>query len=175
VLTVLLLLWSLCLGLGLAQATEAPRTEPPRQNQQRQAQPNLATIGTVDVVPNRYKLGQQLYLENCATCHIGLPPEIMPSETWRQLLPDPQHYGVTIQPLTGVDVQLTWQYMREFSRPQAADEEIPYRVYQSRYFTILHPKVKFSQRVKLNSCATCHPAAAQYDFRRLSSEWENAP
>jgi Dihaem cytochrome c len=78
---ILLLLWSLCLGWGLAQAVEP-------------AKPGV--VGTVDVVSDRYKFGQELYLENCATCHIAIPPAVLPTETWRDLLQDSEHYGVEL-------------------------------------------------------------------------------
>ncbi|NJP10047.1 MAG: diheme cytochrome C [Leptolyngbyaceae cyanobacterium RU_5_1] len=176
VLLILLLLWSLCLGIGLAQATE------PRQiDTLTQASPaskpvdTTAAIGTVDVVSERYQAGQTLYLENCATCHLGLPPAVMPSETWRQLLQDSQHYGAEIKPLDEFERQIAWQYLRQYSRPHMAGESIPYRVYQSRFFKSLHPRVKFAQRVNLNGCISCHPGADKYDFRSLSAEWQNAP
>lgn len=184
VLLLLLLLWSICLGWGLAQATETPAVKsiPPLGNSEAIAQsttpsaaPASAKVGTVDVVPDRYQAGKKLYLENCATCHIGLPPEIMPSETWRQLLQDPQHYGADLRPLVSPNLQIVWEYVKTFSRPQSVEEEIPYRIYQSRYFKILHPKVKLPARAGINSCASCHPGAGQYDFRTLSSEWQNAP
>ncbi len=183
VLLLLLLLWSLCLGWGLAQATE-PRsnatpvsgttTQPSTPSATAPAAPP-ATIGTVDVVPKGLKLGEDLYLATCATCHVGLPPEIMPTETWRQLLQDSQHYGAQLQPLVDPNLQIVWQYVRAFSRPQGADEDIPYRIYQSRYFKALHPKVKLPTRVGLSSCISCHPGADKYNFRSLTAEWQNAP
>jgi hypothetical protein len=175
VLLILLLLWSICLGWGLAMATEPRPAETVPQKTTGTAAGKTAAIGTVDVVPERYKLGQNLYLENCATCHVALPPAVMPSETWRQLLQDSQHYGVEIPVLSGPSLQVLWDYIRTYSRPQKADEEIPYRVYQSNFFKILHPRVKFASRPGLNSCVSCHPGAGQYDFRSLSSEWQNAP
>jgi hypothetical protein len=190
VLLLLLLTWSLCLGWGLAQAKE-PRSMgaiaqiPPAQSPSSPAPVNQTTpapkalqpaaIGTVDVVPPSLKLGQELYLENCASCHLGLPPQILPTETWRQLIQDSQHYGAQIQPLVGPNRQLVWQYLRTFSRPQAAEEEIPYRIYQSRYFKALHPKVALPTRAGLTSCISCHPGGDKYDFRALSAEWQNAP
>ncbi len=183
VLLLLLLLWSLCLGWGLAQATE-PRSRPATA-QTPPATPLPATlpasgiqpaaIGTVDVVPRNLKLGESLYLENCASCHIGLPPEVMPTETWRQLLQDTQHYGAQLQPLVDPNLRIIWQYVRTFSRPQSAEEDLPYRLYQSRYFKALHPNVKLPTRVGVSSCASCHPGAGNYDFRSLSAEWQNAP
>lgn len=172
VLLVLLLLWSVCLGLGLAQATERPLTI--AQAPTPQAATQAATIGTVDVVSDRDKVGQDLYLQNCATCHVGLPPAILPTESWRQLLQDNQHYGASLA-INRLDRQIIWQYVRKFSRPHAEDEEVPYRIYQSRYFKALHPKVKLPTKAGLTSCVSCHPGAGQYDFRSLSAEWQNAP
>lgn len=175
VLLLLLLTWSLCLGWGLAQAKEPRAIEPTAQPLPVSSPAQPAAIGTVDVVPNSFKLGQDLYLENCASCHIGLPPQVMPTETWRQLIQDSQHYGAQIQPLVAPNLQVVWQYIRTFSRPQSADEEIPYRVYQSRYFKALHPKVKLPTRAGLTSCISCHSGAGKYDFRSLTAEWQNAP
>ncbi len=186
VLLILLLLWSLCLGIGLAQAIEPLKpTAIPFQERDSTAQlaapsdakpaATTAAIGTVDVVPERYKLGQQLYLENCATCHLGLPPAVMPSQTWRSLLQDANHYGVTIKPLGNPEVQIVWKYLRDYSRPLGAEEPVPYRVYQSSYFKLLHPRVKFPERASLITCISCHPGAGTYDFRSLSAEWQNAP
>ncbi|MEG4515600.1 MULTISPECIES: diheme cytochrome C [unclassified Microcoleus] len=130
---------------------------------------------TVDRIPERYQLGQQLYLENCATCHIALPPQVLPTETWRRLLQDPQHYGQTLKLLVDPPRILVWNYLQTFSRPQAKDEEVAYRVASSRYFKALHPKVKLSQPANISSCVTCHPGASQYNFRKLTAEWQNSP
>ena len=161
------------MGIGLAQATEVqPATIAQALNSNAQA-----ASGAIDVedVPDRYQTGQALYLENCATCHVGIPPALMPTETWRQLLQDSQHYGVQLQPLTSINLRIAWEYLRTYSRPQLAEEEVPYRLYQSRYFKALHPKVELATRVTLTSCVSCHPGAGKYDFRSLSAEWQNAP
>lgn len=192
VLLLLLLLWSICLGIGLAQATEplsslkaiaqATPSAPVRPSVPPASETTAADeiaenekIGTVDVVPEKFRSGQKLYLENCATCHVGIPPAVMPSQTWQQLIQDPEHYGATIQPLASPEIQILWQYLREYSRPLAAGESTPYRIYQSRLFEALHPRVKFTEKVTLNSCQSCHPGAGVYDFRRLTAEWQNAP
>lgn len=178
VLLLLLLLWSICLGWGLsvaaqprsivvAQGTTPASPEPTPQS--------TTSVGTVDVVPDRLKRGQAVYLENCATCHLGLPPAVMPTQTWQQLLQDPEHYGATITPLSGSPLRITWDYIRFASRPIATEEEVPYRLYQSNYFKILHPKVKLPTRAGLSTCISCHPGADKYDFRSLTSEWQNAP
>lgn len=134
-----------------------------------------ASGGTVDPVPRRYQLGQELYLQNCGTCHIALPPAVLPSETWRNLLQDQEHYGQKLPPLIGPDTLILWEYLRNFSRPPAAGEKVPYRVSESRYFKALHPRVKLPRNTKIASCVTCHPSAVQFNFRELTPEWANSP
>lgn len=156
VLLLLILLWSLCLGWGLAQAIDSP-------------------IGTVDPVPSRYQLGQQVYLENCATCHIALPPAVLPTDTWARLLQDPQHYGQRIELPRDPGRLLIWEYLRNFSRPKNRDEPTPYRINDSRLFKALHPQVELPQPTTLGSCLTCHVGAERYDFRSLAPEWQESP
>ncbi|WP_253188369.1 diheme cytochrome c [Leptolyngbya sp. 'hensonii'] len=131
--------------------------------------------GGVDPVAPVYQLGQQLYLETCASCHIAIPPALLPSETWRQLLSDPQHYGRRIELPVDPGRLLIWQYLRDYSRPQIEEEELPYRIRDSRYFKALHPRVKLPRPLNLSTCVTCHPGSGQYNFRSLTPEWENAP
>jgi mono/diheme cytochrome c family protein len=172
ILLALLLGWSAILGLGLAQA-QAPNSIAPVGTTAPVS--TAAPIGTVDEVPERYRLGQELYLENCATCHVGLPPAVMPAQTWAQLLPDPQHYGVQITPLTEPSLEFVWSYVSTYSRPTLPGEPTPYRLRQSRYFKALHPKVELPQPASIQSCVTCHPAAAQFNYRSLTPEWQDAP
>ncbi len=161
-LIVVILAWSLAMGWLLSLATSAHSATP------------TSEIGTVDVVPAQYQLGKQLYLDNCSTCHIAVPPEVLPSQTWRNLLQDSQHYGVQLTPLIDPPRMLVWRYLSTFSRTQRQDEPIPYRVNSSRYFKALHPQVDLPRPVELSSCVSCHPSARDFNFRRLSGEWEDA-
>jgi Dihaem cytochrome c len=160
------LLWSMVLGLGLAQAIEPSTTADVGGGE---------TIGTVDPVPPRYQLGQTVYLENCSTCHIAIPPAVFPDETWRQLLQDSEHYGQQITPLVDPARLLVWSYLRSYSRPLAEDEPVPYQFNDSRYFKALHPRVTLPRSAGITSCISCHSRAEQYDFRSLTAEWQNAP
>lgn len=153
------------MGWGLALATNA---QPIAQTS------GSKTIGTVDPVPRRYQLGQELYLENCSSCHIAVPPAVLPTQTWRPLLQDSQHYGVNLPLLVDPPRLLVWKYLLNFSRPTFKEEETPYRLNESRYFKALHPKVKLSRPVQLSSCALCHPSAANYNFRSLTPKWESS-
>lgn len=143
-----------CLGLSWSLAIAiAPRTV------------------AVDIVPERYQLGLELYQKNCGTCHMALPPAVMPRETWQQLLQDAQHYGVGLQLPIDPPRLLIWQYLQFASRPLVSEEETPYRMRNSRYFQALHPRVKFTSPITISSCLQCHPGAMQYDFRSLTPEW----
>lgn len=167
----LLCCWSLTLGWGLAQAQStpiAPNAQPGPAIESPAASP---AIGTVDVIPQQFQLGQELYLQNCATCHLAVPPAVLPTQTWRTLIQDSQHYGVQIKPLQSPDLELVWRYLSTFSRSTNPNEIVPFRLQQSRYFKALHPKVEFSQPVSIRTCATCHPAAAQFNYRSLGAEW----
>lgn len=168
----LLLLILICCTCGGWVAAQTADSKTPARLAQVSA---IEEIGTVDRIPPRYELGQQLYLENCATCHIGLPPQVLPTETWRRLLQDSQHYGQTLKLLVDPPRLLVWNYLQTFSRPQAKEEEVPYRMSNSRYFKALHPRVKLSQPANISSCVTCHPGVSQYNFRKLTAEWEKSP
>ncbi len=155
-----ILAWSLTMGWLLASTTSVYSATP------------ASEVGTVDVVPAQHQLGQELYLENCSTCHIALPPAILPTQTWKNLLEDSQHYGAQLKPLIDPPRILVWRYLSTFSRTQLKDEETPYRVNNSRYFKALHPQVDLPRPVQIGSCVSCHPSASDYNFRRLSQEWE---
>jgi len=125
-------------------------------------------IGTVDPIPPRHQLGHEIYLENCGTCRLALPPAIFPSETWRQLITDTDHYGQQLEPIIRPKLLLVWEYLKFFSRAHQKDEPVPYRIDQSRFFKALHLEVEFSTPIKMDSCLQCHPAAPEFNFRRLS-------
>ncbi|TFI52838.1 cytochrome C [Mastigocladus laminosus UU774] len=153
--------WSLAMGWLISFATNAQGATP------------TSEIGTVDVVPAQYQLGQELYLENCSSCHLALPPQVLPTQTWKNILQDSQHYGAQIQPLVDPPRILVWRYLSTFSRSIKEEEQIPYRVNNSRVFKALHPQVQLPRPVEINSCVSCHPGANEYNFRRLTPEWEN--
>ncbi len=167
-LVLLLILFTMLMGVGLAQALE-PKSNPLVPAGQ------AIEIGTVDPVSDRDRLGQELYLESCKSCHLAIPPAVLPTQTWQALLQDSQHYGTTIDLPKGPERKILWNYLRNTSRPIANKEErIPYRVADSRYFKALHPKVKFETKAKLTTCISCHPSANDFNFRKLSAEAERS-
>ncbi|NJL82964.1 MAG: cytochrome C [Chloroflexaceae bacterium] len=121
-------------------------------------------------VPERYQLGQEFYLKNCASCHTPIPPEVLPTETWKELLENPQkHFTTSLKPFFGPELVATWTYVRDFSRSLLPNEPSPVNVAQSRYFKALHPKVNFPEPPSHRTCLSCHPGARELDYRKLSS------
>jgi hypothetical protein len=153
-------LWSIGLGWGMASALDRP----------------TSVLKSVDPVPSRFQNGEQEYLENCSSCHIAIPPEVMPTESWKQILENPEdHYGQSLKSMIRITQLLIWDYLNAFSRPLPNREPVPLLIDQSRYFKALHPKVKFSQPVTHKTCIQCHPGVAKYDYRSLTQQWQDAP
>lgn len=121
---------------------------------------------------NNFQISRELYLENCASCHIPIPAEVLPTETWQQILENPQkHYGESLPRMISINTRLIWNYLRTFSRPLLLNETKPQYVTNSRYFRALHPQVDLPQPVTHQSCILCHPGAQKLDYRTLSPEW----
>jgi hypothetical protein len=168
VLTLIMIVWSGLMGWGITQAQHATAQVLLAQGAQ------AAEIGTVDVIPQKLELAQQVYLEQCSSCHIALPPETYPSQTWEKLLLDQNHYGVTLPRLVNPELSLVWKYLETYSRPEPQEAQIPFRFRQSRPFKILHPRVEFTEAITVNTCVSCHPAAPDFNFRALTEQWKDA-
>ena len=152
-----LALWTLTLGFGAAFALD---------------QGSKST----DPLPSRYEVGYDLYLEACTSCHLPIPPAVMPLQTWKQLLEQPEkHYGVSLTGFNRLTQRLLWDYLSSFSRSLSPNEPVPLYSEQSRYFKALHPRVTLPQPTTPRTCVVCHPNAADFDYRTLAPEWEDAP
>ncbi|MEL7512290.1 MAG: diheme cytochrome C [Cyanobacteria bacterium J06554_3] len=141
---------SVLLGIGLAHAIETP-------------------YGMVDPVDARYEAGYVTYLEQCAACHIALPPAILPAETWQVLITESAHYGVSVPVLSSFEQQLMLNYLQTYSRRTAPRASVPFRVKDSTYFYALHPGVVLPQPLDLRSCAGCHVGANEQDFSAINA------
>lgn len=130
--------------------------------------------GTVDPLQPQHQLAQQLYLQNCGTCHLAVPPAVLPTQTWYRLINDTRHYSVEIQPLPRFDAQLISRYLQFYSRPYYEGEQAPFQIADSRFFSALHPQVELQQPPTLRSCVACHPQAADFNFRQISDPAERS-
>ncbi len=125
-----------------------------------------AQVITTDVIPKQLEQSLEIYLANCSSCHIALPAETLPTQTWQRLLENPdQHYGQALPLISGVEIALMWDYLQAFSRPLLVDERVPSRLREARVFRALHPQLQFPTPPTVNTCVSCHPSASQFNFR----------
>ncbi len=155
----ILIIWGVGWGWGIALALQSPQSS--------------SSVKSVDPAVGKYQLGEQLYLENCSSCHVPIPPAVLPTQTWQTILENPSnHYGQKVEGLTRISQVAIWEYVSNYSRSLNKDEAKPNYIAQSRYFKALHPQVKLPDPVTHRSCVQCHPNALKFDYRTLSSDGE---
>jgi|GEM_PF-181162 len=187
ILLFLLLMGSGILGWGMAGAmatplqiaqiaqiaqTNAPNPSNPsnaiESPNQRSILETITNSPTTDIIPKRYEQSLQIYLANCSTCHLAIPAEVLPRQTWQRLLENTnQHYTAQLPLISGVEINLMWNYLGTFAKNASLEDRIPFLVRDSRFFRALHPRIRFSESVKVGTCISCHPRAAEFNFRRL--------
>ena len=80
IISVAIILWCVSIGWAFNQALGADPS--PRLAQS--LRPDRSTV----------EAGKEMYVSTCSGCHIPIPPEVLPTETWQELLENPQkHYG----------------------------------------------------------------------------------
>ncbi|MGB5595123.1 MAG: cytochrome [Crocosphaera sp.] len=163
IISLAILLW--CLSIGWAFTKALAQNPTPML-----AQSLNPTRSTVEA-------GKELYVSTCSGCHIPIPPEVLPTETWQELLEKPhKHYGTSVPNMIRLSQVLIWDYLKTYSRPiLLKDAPVPFYIEQSQYFKILHPRVEFTEPIAHKSCVLCHPGVKQFDYRQLTAEWEDAP
>lgn len=102
---------------------------------------NAIAVQSVDPITEEYQLPAEVYVKNCGTCHVPIPPEVLPRETWQFLLEKPyNHYGLSLKNIIGINQVLMWRYLSNYSRSLLPEENRPLYIDDSRYFKALHPK-----------------------------------
>ena len=128
------------------------------------------------VLAQNNSLGRELYIENCSSCHVPIPAQVLPTQSWQEILNNTQnHYGVALPTSVRVTASLIWTYLEEYSRPIDSEEVVPQYVTNSRYLRALHPQVELPQPSSHQTCTTCHPLATKLDYRTLSDVSEKTP
>ena len=114
------------------------------------------------------ELGKQLYIENCSSCHVPIPAEVLPTTSWEKILKNPtDHYGQTLSPMNRINTRLIWNYLRVNSRLLLSGESTPQYVTNSRYFKALHPQVDLPKPASNQTCISCHPGVEQLNYRQI--------
>jgi hypothetical protein len=126
--------------------------------------------------PDNLETAKAVYIDNCSSCHIPIAPEVLPTETWQQILERPQaHYGTSVDNLVRISQVVIWQYMMTLSRPLRPQEVQPSYARESRYFAALHPRVELPEVINTQSCLVCHPGATRLNYQQLAPQWQDGP
>ena len=132
--------------------------------------PNANTpYGMVDPISSELEASYRIYLNECATCHVALPPAVLPMQAWQILVVDSAHYGLTLNGLTAFEKQVIVNYLQAYSRPHQSSTLIPFRLSDSDYFQALHPQVTLPQPLNLRTCTSCHYSATTQNYRDIVS------
>ena len=124
----------------------------------------MSPYGMVDPIAENQAVGYEIYVERCATCHVALPPAVLPAEAWKTIITDRAHYGVSLPTIPPFDQQLMVNYLQTYSRSYQNRGPTPYRLSDSDYFSALHPNMTLPEPLNLRSCVGCHIGAAEQDY-----------
>lgn len=122
------------------------------------------TYGMVDPVSEKHAVGYEIYVERCATCHVALPPALLPLEAWETIVTDSAHYGVSLPSIPPFDQQIMVNYLQTYSRSYRGRGPTAYRLTDSDFFAALHPNVLLPEPLNLRSCTSCHVGADKQDY-----------
>jgi diheme cytochrome c len=130
-------------------------------------------ISRLDVAP----VDNQLYQNECASCHFAYQPGLLPSRSWKRLMTGledhfgdnaelmPEDYTVILNYLTDNSADLSdYKRSRKINNSLAKDET-PLRITETPYFKRKHRELSLSQITKnteigsISNCAACHRQA----------------
>jgi mono/diheme cytochrome c family protein len=112
-----------------------------------------------------------LYQQECASCHIAYPPELLPAVSWQRLLGTlSHHFGTDASVGPAVAAELSaWLSSHSAQHSATAAPPPEDRVTRSSWFVREHDEVPRNtwQRASIGSaanCAACHRDAARGRF-----------
>lgn len=166
------LLLALCLGATLAQARDDDDEEEHERHQrhERHEQHEHSTAERERHASNTQNKALQ---EECGSCHIVYPPNMLPAESWRVLMANlNKHFGTNASLDNATQRELT-NLLQEQGRGRAetaANGQTIIRISQSSWFLDEHeeevsPRTWRNPKIKSPSnCGACHTKAAQGRF-----------
>jgi hypothetical protein len=111
----------------------------------------------------------QTYRQECATCHIAYPRQLLPIASWKHILDNlPRHFG-TDASLDPVTVQALSAWLLATQRRDVMPQSPEDRITRSAWFVREHRSVpgatwKMPAVRSAANCAACHTRANEGDF-----------
>lgn len=143
------------------------------------------------------KVDNALYQKECASCHFGFQPGLLPARSWVKIMGNLDNHFKTDASLDALDNQKILAYLvknasdnaLEYKRSRKINnsirkDEIPIRITETAYFIHKHreiPSYMIAQKEvnSLSNCAACHTRANEgsYSEREIRIPnyrgWEN--
>ena len=142
----------------------------------------LASGGSDHRDDNEYRAGgfgkqNPVYIEECGSCHMAYPPQLLPAESWTKLMTGlDDHFGENAE-LDGETAQIIEKYLVDTSRSTSykklrrnLGDKSPLRITELPYFKHEHDEIPpglIRDNDKINSlsqCNACHQKAERGQF-----------
>lgn len=125
---------------------------------------------------HRYPLRNQAYVQECGSCHVAYPPQLLSAASWRAVMDGlDRHFGsdATLDPAVQADI-LRYLEANAGRRETSAAGKPLLRISETRWFVRehaeelprdiwKHPAVKSAA-----NCTACHSGAEQGDYSERS-------
>ncbi|MDD3765281.1 MAG: diheme cytochrome c [Nevskiales bacterium] len=117
----------------------------------------------------RFAMTHPTWNEECGSCHVAYPPQLLPAASWEALLGDlGNHFGsdASLDPATAAEL-LAYARMHASARTAAGEPTL--RITRTRWFLHEHDEIGPAtwQRPAIGSpanCAACHRGADSGDY-----------
>lgn len=121
-----------------------------------------------------YRIDQAKYVEECGSCHVAYPPQLLEAQGWRALMTGlDRHFGAdaSLDARTAAEIN-AWLERNAGTRARLASVAEP-RISATRWFRHEHDEVPASlwrsAGVKTPAnCSACHRAAEKGDYSERS-------
>ncbi len=123
----------------------------------------------VDAV--RIARAEVIFVQECTSCHIGYPPRMLPTESWRNIMATlEKHFGMDAS-LPAREIEEITVYLADSSTDWCLVEAAPRRISETDWFQrkhnayVISPDIWGSRAVKSPAnCTACHRQAWRGDF-----------
>jgi cytochrome c553 len=128
-----------------------------------------ALAGAAHAEGRQYAINDALYRNECGSCHVAYPPQLLGAETWHRLFRQlDRHFGVDAS-LDAPTTDKLSRYVDSLARRRHSNAEDSLRITRTTWFQREHlevPRVIWSdKRVgSASNCSACHKRADQGDY-----------
>jgi len=139
----------------------------------------ILLIASISYASGVKPVDNKLYTDECASCHFGFQPGLLPARSWVKLMGNLENHFQDDASLESKDVETLTQYLVQNSSDHAMNykrskkitnsisrNSTPIRISQTPYFKKKHRELRKSmitqKEIKsISNCAACHRTASE--------------